>query len=253
MLKIIYTRALKVLMKKPLALWGISLLNLLLVSLVSALCGVVPILAIAITLLLNTSMTMVYLHGYREEEVKSVQLFDSFKDWATVKRVLCGMGWMSLWIFLWGLIPVAGPIFAIIRTYEYRLVPYILVTEPDVAPTEAIKISKERTQGYKGKMFLADLLVGVLFGAASLVLGLLGTIPYVGPLFLIVFVLLVIAYVILAPLFLGLVQAAFYEEIKNPTIAIVQTSSAPGIFCPNCGNAVAADSAFCPNCGNKLN
>ena len=55
------------------------------------------------------------------------------------------------------------------------------------------------------------------------------------------------------PLFSGLVQAAFYEEIKNPTIAIVQTSSAPGIFCPNCGNAVAADSAFCPNCGNKLN
>lgn len=253
MIKIIYGRALKVLMKKPFALWGISLLSTLLISVANVLCGAVPILSIAISLLLTTSMTMVFLHGYRGDEVKAVHLFDSCKDWATVKRVLGGMGWMALWIFLWSLIPVAGPIFAIIRTYEYRLVPYILVTEPEIAPTEAIKVSKERTNGYKAKMFWADVLVGVLFAAANLVLGLLGMIPAVGVLFIIILVLLSIVYAILLPLFLGLVQAAFYEEIKNPTIAIVQTSSAPGVFCPNCGNAVAADSAFCPNCGNKLN
>lgn len=253
MLKIIYTRALKVLMKKPLALWGISLLNVLLISLVSTLCGALPILAIAITLLLNTSMTMVYLHGYRGDEVKAVQLFDSCKDWATVKRVLGGMGWMTLWIFLWGLIPVVGPVFAIIRTYEYRLVPYILVTEPDVAPTEAIKVSKERTNGYRAKMFWADILVSVAILVVCLVLGLLSSIEYVGPLFTFVLVVFAIAAGALSPLFLGLVQAAFYEEIQNPTIAIVPTSSAPGVFCPNCGNAVAADSAFCPNCGSKLN
>lgn len=253
MLKIIYTRALKVLMKKPLALWGISLLNVLLISLVSTLCGALPILAIAITLLLNTSMTMVYLHGYRGDEVKAVQLFDSCKDWATVKRVLGGMGWMTLWIFLWGLIPIVGPVFAIIRTYEYRLVPYILVTEPDVAPTEAIKVSKERTNGYRAKMFWADILVSVAILVVCLVLGLLSSIEYVGPLFTFVLVVFAIAAGALSPLFLGLVQAAFYEEIQNPTIAIVPTSSAPGVFCPNCGNAVAADSAFCPNCGSKLN
>lgn len=253
MIKIIYGRALKVLLKKPFALWGISLLNTLLVSVLTALCGAVPILAVAVTLLLNTSMTMVYLHGYRGDEVKAVHLFDTCKDWATVKRVLGGMGWMTLWTFLWGLIPIVGPIFAIIRTYEYRLVPYILVTEPDVAPTEAIKVSKERTNGYKGKMFGADLLAGVLFSAVCLVLGLLSAIPVVGVLFIIILVLLTIVYIVLLPLFLGLVQAAFYEEITNPTIAIVQTSSAPGVFCPNCGNAVAANSAFCPNCGTKLN
>lgn len=253
MLKIIYTRALKVLMKKPLALWGISLLNVLLISVGSTLCGVVPILAIAITLLLSTSMIMVYLHGYRGEEVKAVQLFDAFKDWATIKRVLCGMGWMALWIFLWSLIPIVGPIFAMIRMYEYRLVPYILVTEPDVKPADAIKVSKERTMGYKAKMFWADVLVGVAIFVVSLVLGLLCAIPYVGVLFGIILFLFTVAAGVLTPLFMGLIQAAFYEEIQNPTIAIVQTSSAPGIFCPNCGNAVAADSAFCPSCGNKLN
>ena len=41
-------------------------------------------------------------------------------DLATIKRVLCGMGWMMLWIFLWSLIPIVGIVFGIIRTYEYR-------------------------------------------------------------------------------------------------------------------------------------
>lgn len=252
MLKIIYNRALKVLLKKPLALWGISLLNVLLVSVLTGLCGALPILGIAISLLLNTSMTMVYLHGYRGEEVKAVQLFDSCKDWATVKRVLGGMSWMTLWVFLWGLIPIAGPIFAIIRTYEYRLVPYILVTEPDVAPTEAVKVSKERTNGYKGKMFLAELLTYVAIFVVTLVLGLLCAIPYIGVLFGIITFVFAIAVAALTPLFLGLVQAAFYEEITNPTIPVVHASSSVGVFCPNCGTPVAADSAFCPNCGTKL-
>lgn len=252
MLKIIYTRALKVLMKKPLALWGISLLNTLLVTVLTVLCGGLPILGIAISMLLNTSMTMVYLHGYRGEEVKAVHLFDSCKDWATVKRVLGGMSWMALWIFLWALIPIVGPIFAIIRTYEYRLVPYILVTEPDVAPTEAIRVSKERTNGYKSKMFLAELLTYVAIFVVNLVLGLLCAIPYVGILFSIVLTVVTLAVGALTPLFLGLVQAAFYEEITNPTIPVVHASSSVGVFCPNCGTPVAADSAFCSNCGNKL-
>lgn len=253
MLKIIYNRAFKVLLKKPFALWGISLLCSLLTGVVSVLCGALPILAVAITLLLSTSMTMVYLHGYRGEEVKAVHLFDTCKDWATVKRVLGGMGWMVLWIFLWSLIPIVGFVFAIIRTYEYRLVPYILVTEPDVAPTEAINISKERTNGYKGKMFCADLLVGVAIFVCILVLGLLSAIPYIGVLFGLILFLFVLAATALSPLFLGLVQAAFYEEIKNPTIPVAPVY-APGTisFCPNCGNPVNPGSSFCPNCGNRL-
>ena len=218
MIMAIYKRAFSVLMKKPIRLWGISLLYALLASIGTALCGIaIPIFGLAVGLLLETSMTMIFLHGYRgeDDQVKAVNLFECFRDWATIKRVLCGMGWMLLWIFLWSLIPIVGIIFGIIRTYEYRLTPYILVMEPDVKPTEAIKLSKERTKGWKGKMFGADILVVVLFYVVFLILMLLSRIPFAGFLFAIILVLFVICFIALVGLFMGLVQAAFYEEIKK--------------------------------------
>ena len=211
----IYNKALAVLMKKPLRLWGISLLCIVLTGFASILFGVIPGVSLSITLLLETSMTIIFLRGYRGQEVNTLNLFECFRDWKTIKRVLCGMGWMMLWIFLWALIPIVGWIFAIIRSYEYRLTPYILVMEPDVAPTDAIKVSKERTQGWKSKMFAADILVYVLIGAVNLVLGLLGRIPYIGVFFLLILVLFMIVVAVLINLFLGLVKAAFYEEIEN--------------------------------------
>ena len=139
-IKTIYSRAFAVLRKKPFLLWGISLLAMLLSALSVPLLGVIPAASIAVSMLLQTAMTLIYLRGYRGEEIAVTQLFDTFKDWKTVKRVLCGMGWASLWIFLWSLIPVVGIVFGIIRTYEYRLTPYILMHEPDVPITEAIKV-----------------------------------------------------------------------------------------------------------------
>ena len=152
MILTIYKRALTVLMKKPFTLWGISLLEVLLSGVVSVLFGAIYGLALGINLLLDTSMIMIFLHGYRGDGVACVQLFDCFKDGATAKRVLGGMAWMKLWIFLWSLIPIAGIVFFFVKSYEYRLTPYILVTEPEISATEAIKESSKRTKGYKGKM-----------------------------------------------------------------------------------------------------
>ena len=249
----IYKRALAVLMKKPLALWGISLLEVLLTAVVSVLFGGVLGLALGINLLIDTSMTMVFLHGYRGDGVKTVQLFDCFKDGATMKRVLGGMLWMKLWIFLWGLIPIAGPVFAIIRTYEYRLTPYILVTEPEISATEAMKVSSQRTRGYKGKMFGADILLVVIVFAIELVLGLLSAIPYVGVLFGLILFVFTVCWAALSPLYTGLIQAAFYEEIKNPTyVAPVYMAPGAASFCPHCGSPLPPNSKFCANCGSKL-
>ena len=240
MIMAIYRRAFAILMKKPVRLWGISLLGSLLAGLGSALFGLVPGVSLSIALLFETSLTMILLRGYRgEENPRAVDLFECFKDWATIKRVLCGMGWMMLWIFLWSLIPIVGIVFGIIRTYEYRLTPYILMMEPDVKPTEAIKLSKERTKGWKGKMFGADILVFVLFFVAILILGLLSRIPYAGILFAIITVLFYICFMLLISLFLGLVHAAFYEEIQkwgtfpgNAAYAPARTAPAPGGYPP---------------------
>lgn len=222
MLFSIFGKAFNRLMEKPVRLWGISLLGCLLSGILTALCGVaIPGLGLAVGLLLSTSMTMVYLHGYRGEEVKAVQLFDCFKDWATIKRVACGMAWAALWIFLWSLIPVVGCIFALIRIYRYRFVPYILVQEPEISITDALKVSTERTQGYKGKMFWGDVLPFVFCFIAAMILLLFANIPYIGVLFAVILVLFVIVAVLLLPLYIGLVQAAFYEEITNVQAAPV--------------------------------
>ncbi|MBR3641981.1 MAG: hypothetical protein IKN57_00590, partial [Parasporobacterium sp.] len=71
------------------------------------------------------------------------------------------------------------------------------------------------TNGYKGKMFLTDLLICLCIFVPALVLGLLGLIPYVGIIFTIIYVLFMLVVAIFAPLFLGLVRAAWYEEITN--------------------------------------
>ena len=236
-IKTIYSRAFAVLRKKPFLLWGISLLAMLLSALSVPLLGVIPAASIAVSMLLQTAMTLIYLRGYRGEEIAVTQLFDTFKDWKTVKRVLCGMGWASLWIFLWSLIPVAGIVFGTIRAYEYRLTPYILMHEPDVPITEAIKVSREKTRGYKAKMFGADILYVVVIAAAEILLALLATIRYIGVLFGILSVVITIAASLFGPLFLGLVQAAFYEEITHRRV------------CPRCGVELSPDARFCYNCG----
>ena len=238
----IYERAFKVLLKKPLKLWGISLLFTLLTSTLVGLCGfAIPVLGIAVAMLMGTSMLMIFLNGYRGEEVKVVDLFSCFKDWATIKRVVLGLAWMALWIFLWSLIPIVGPIFALIRSYEYRLTPYILVTEPDVSVTEAIEISKKRTDGFKMQMFLADIALGIGLFVVGLVLGLFSAIPVLGVLFALVLIVVYIAVALFGSLFMGLVQAAFYEEINKEAS-----------FCAGCGAKLEDGAKFCAACGKPV-
>lgn len=241
MLMKIYGLAFKVLMKKPLKLWGVSLLGILLTSVLASLCGfAIPALALCVSLLMSTSMVMIFLNGYRGKEVAVVDLFTCFKDFATMKRVVLGLGWETLWIFLWSLIPVVGPIFALVRIYEYRLTPYILVYEPEISITDAIKVSAERTKGYKLQMWLADFVYVIIFFLAVLILSLLAMIPVLGILIALVLFVAIVAFAALAPLFAGLVQAAFYEEITNGKKN-----------CTNCGAKLDASAEFCSACGSK--
>ena len=187
-------------------------------------------------------MAMIYLNSYRTGlKPKSTYLFAAFKKdrfW----RVVGGLAWMELWIFLWALIPIVGIVFAVIRAYEYRFTPYILMTRDDVKATDAIKLSKQETMGYKGKMFWADMLIVLLYLAAALVLLILSLIPFIGVLFRVVNTLLSIAFSLFAPLFLGIVQAAFYVETKSAPAAPAQPTP-PTIPAPVAPTAPAAPEA----------
>ncbi len=210
----ISAKAFKALREKPFRLWGISLLGSLLIVVGGSLAGVaIPAIAIAISMLFTVSLAAIFLKGYHREQVYCHELFETFKDWPTMKRVLAGMGWSYLWIFLWALIPIVGPIFAIIKSYAHGLIPYILVKKPELNALQARELSIEKTNGHKGQMFLADFVVGVMIVVAMLILGLLCRIPYVGVLFIIILVLFYLCVLVLLPLFRGLVRAAFYEEL----------------------------------------
>lgn len=238
----IYKKAFAVLKQKPVTLWGISLLCGLLELLAFIGFGAVPVGAFIVAWALEAGMAMIYLNSYRTGlKPKSTYLFAAFKKdrfW----RVVGGLAWMELWIFLWALIPIVGIVFAVIRAYEYRFTPYILMTRDDVKATDAIKLSKQETMGYKGKMFWADMLIVLLYLAAALVLLIFSLIPFIGVLFRVVNTLLSIAFSLFAPLFLGIVQAAFYVETKSAPAAPAQPTP-PTIPAPVAPTAPAAPEA----------
>lgn len=227
MISNLYQKTFSVLMKRPLRLWGITLLSSVLLVVVHIGFIGIPAVGFCALLLLEASMSMIYLNSYRTGlEPKTAYLFAAFRK-DRIWRVLGGMAWMQLWIFLWSLIPIVGIVFGVIRAYEYAFVPYILMTRDDVRPTEAIKVSKAETMGYKGKLFGADLLLEGVYFVVILLLSLLSMIPYVGIVFTILRIVLTVVFGVLAPLFLGILHAAFYVEIQNRRAAAAQRPSAP--------------------------
>lgn len=225
MISNLYQKTFSVLMKRPLRLWGITLLSSVLLVVVHIGFIGIPAVGFCALLLLEASMSMIYLNSYRTGlEPKTAYLFAAFRK-DRIWRVLGGMAWMYLWIFLWSLIPIVGIVFGVIRAYEYAFVPYILMTRDDVRPTEAIKVSKAETMGYKGKLFGADLLLEGVYFVVILLLSLLSRIPYVGIVFTILRIVLTVVFGVLAPLFLGILHAAFYVEIQNRRAAGQQPSA----------------------------
>ena len=212
----IYQKAFAELMKKPFRLWGITLLSGILTWVGYVLGGPVLLIGVCVAILLQASLANVYLKSYiGGEQIHAVDLFNTFRDWKTSKRVLCAISWGMLWRCLWGLIPIVGPIFMIIRGYQYSLIPYLVMDNTELKNTEYKDESTKMTNGYKGKMFLADILVYVAFFLVVLILSLLARIPYVGVVFGVINVLFMICFSLLVPLFINIVHASFYEEIKN--------------------------------------
>lgn len=204
-----YRKALAVLAKKPVRLWGLSLLYVFIAAIISGLGSLVPIISLPIVLLLSLGFTGVLLDGYHGLNVRSEQLFQGFKKDRVVRNG-AGMCWMELWTLIWSLVPVMN----IIKAYSYSFTPYILLTDSEITPTEALRKSMRMTDGYKGKMFWADILIGLIIGVAVIVLALLTRIPYIGFIFGIALFVGYLAVCLFLPIFSGLLRTAFFEEIS---------------------------------------
>ena len=208
---------LKTLMKKPVQLWGLSLLGVILQSLSNVLCAVPPILGMGVSSTLSAGMENVFLDAYHQKEINSKQIFSGFSSGKSFLRIAGGMLWRTLWLFLWALfalIPIVGwviaPIMLVIKGISYSFTPYLLLRKKDISPLDALKRSMEMTKGYRAKIFLTYLICYAALLVIGLLLFLIAQIPVIG--FIITGIVGVVISV-LCPLFFGVLRAAMFTEV----------------------------------------
>ena len=208
---------LKTLMKKPVQLWGLSLLGVILQSLSNVLCAVPPILGMGVSSTLSAGMENVFLDAYHQKDINSKQIFSGFSSGKSFLRIAGGMLWRTLWLFLWALfalIPIVGwviaPIMLVIKGISYSFTPYLLLRKKDISPLDALKRSMEMTKGYRGKIFLTYLICY----AALIVIGLLlFLIAKLGTFAVVLSGLIGLVIGIFCPLFFGVLRAAMFTEV----------------------------------------
>ncbi len=280
MLKYVLTQSLSVLARKPIMLWGVSIMCSIITILVMISGFFVPIITIPIALTLEAGMAALYLDGYNNQPINSKQLFKGFSK-ECVPRVTGGMCWYYLWSIIWLLIPFVGIFIYIVKAYSYRFTPYILISRPEISATDALKVSMAETKGYKLLMFLTDLLICAAIAVIVLILTLLSDIRHIGIIFAVILSLFLVALYLFLPLFFGLIKAAFYQETRggrripayrpapynNPSISYGPPSTpvTPGTptennpspvnnadwFCTECGTQNPAGTIFCRACGKR--
>ena len=208
---------LKTLMKKPVQLWGLSLLGVILQSLSNLLCAAPPILGMGVSSTLSAGMENVFLDAYHQKDINSKQIFSGFSSGKSFLRIAGGMLWRTLWLFLWALfalIPIVGwviaPIMLVIKGISYSFTPYLLLRKKDISPLDALKRSMEMTKGYRGKIFLTYLICYAALLVIGLLLFLIGHIPGIG---IVLAGIIGLVIGIFCPLFFGVLRAAMFTEV----------------------------------------
>lgn len=118
---------------------------------------------------------------------------------------------------------IVGIIIYYIKNYSYCFTPYILMEHPEYSATEALRVSMKETKGFRGTLFISDLICIICLIIFDIFCILLSMIPGIGFLFTIIMILVQIT----APLFLGLVHAGFYVEITGIPPQQRQKQAAP--------------------------
>jgi len=206
----VFSKAFGFLFKKPLLLWGLSLLGSLL-ALLAIVLSILPIIWFPILLVLQLGLINIFLCAYRGQHIDSNQLFEGFKKGKFLRNA-GGMGWMSLWVYIWAMIPLAGIVLAIIKYYSYKFVPYILLSDSEISATDSLKKSMVQTNGYKGKMFLVDFIFWGAFIVLTVIFALIMMIPYIG---IVIFWIYYIAAIAFVPLLFGIIEAVVYDKVSK--------------------------------------
>lgn len=117
-----------------------------------------------------------FFMGIREGQRSVGDIFLLFSNSKFIKPAIT-MFFMDLFIFLWTLCLVIP---GIIKSYEYRMIPYILAENPEIDRSRAFELSKHMMDGQKWEAFVLDLSFIGWNLLSSITLGILG-IFYVNP------------------------------------------------------------------------
>ncbi len=121
--------------------------------------------------------------GGRRYFIQSAQYFDNRRcfrfafEGRHYLSIVGGMGLRGIYLFLWFLLFIIP---GIVKSYAYRMVPYILADNPNIGARRAIELSNRMTYGHKFDMFILDLsfLGWYLLGALCLGIGVFFVKPY---------------------------------------------------------------------------
>ncbi|MCC3868056.1 DUF975 family protein [Terrisporobacter mayombei] len=117
-----------------------------------------------------------YFMGIRHKEKPVKNILFLYKS-GKLKSSIFTMFMMDLFIYLWSLLLLIP---GIVKSYEYRMIPYILSENPNISRTRAFEISKNMMYGNKWSVFELDLSFLGWYILSALTLGLL-SIFYVNP------------------------------------------------------------------------
>lgn len=154
------------LFSQKLTIEGIAILILALIAIMYAIIIANP---------LAVGIRMYFLKARNGSETKIGSILEVFKrgSWKNVVKV---MFLKDLYNVLWYLTIIGG----FIKTYEYRMIPYILAENPNIETKEAFARTKQMMKGNKWKTFVLDLSF-FLWGLASVMTFGLVNIFYTNP------------------------------------------------------------------------
>ena len=135
--------------------WGVAILSIIIVGVITGICGVIPAVGSLITLVITGPLTLglaiVFSNLIKGEKAEIVNVFDGFKNFvnAFLLYIL-----NSIFTFLWSLLFVIP---GIVMTYAYSMSFFILKDNPELSANEARKQSIEMMRGNKWRLFCLDL------------------------------------------------------------------------------------------------
>lgn len=147
----------------------------LLFSIIAIVLLIIMVLRILLGYIIEVGGRKYFLHA-AENDVNMNYLGFGFKKGIYI-NIIKAMLYRGVLIFLWTLLLIIP---GIIKSYAYRMVPYILANNPEIGYSRAVELSNAMTEGHKFDIFVLDLsFIGwYLLGIIALFIGTWFVMPY---------------------------------------------------------------------------